>query len=143
MESGWKICTDLGVLISIVRQWEVETGDEVIQLQGHSQVIGTAIWKSDGTQILSASEEEIILWDAPTGDILFRSFTGIGDVDNLRLWLTLNFAKFSPTEEQIATRHGNSILVINATSGDEIYPDLIPDPGSQIQRIGAMMVPGC
>jgi WD40 repeat protein len=49
--------------------WDVATGEELLVLRGHTQLIAALIWSPDGSRITTGSLDRMIkLWDAATGD---------------------------------------------------------------------------
>src|SRR5262249_45752491 len=55
-----------------VKEWEVETGKEVLTLKGHSDLVTSLAFSADGTRLASGSDDKTVkLWDAQTGqDVL-------------------------------------------------------------------------
>ena len=43
-----------------VRIWDARTGQEVSQLQGHSDGVNSVAWSPDGSQLASASYEKTV-----------------------------------------------------------------------------------
>jgi WD40 repeat protein len=48
--------------------WDAATGDEILQLKGHSISVQSVAWSPKGDQIVSASYSTLIIWDAATGE---------------------------------------------------------------------------
>jgi len=70
--------------------WDVETGQIVKRLHGHSDLITTVAWRPDGKYFATATgyrvkqPGEIIIWDASTGVQLLTlsgHTAGITDID--------------------------------------------------------------
>src|SRR5262245_54246878 len=75
---GWCVCySPDGKLIAgcgldrLVRLWDAETGRELRQLQGHTQIAWMATFLPSGDRLLSVGEDATIrLWDVNTGSEL-------------------------------------------------------------------------
>lgn len=50
--------------------WEVASGRELFLLKGHTGAVSSAVFSSDGRQILTATSSLLRLWDAETGALL-------------------------------------------------------------------------
>ncbi|MFN6175164.1 MAG: WD40 repeat domain-containing protein, partial [Dolichospermum sp.] len=52
-----------------VKLWDVQTGDCVRTLQGHSSWVMSVAWSPDGLTLASGSDDHTVkLWDVQTGD---------------------------------------------------------------------------
>ena len=50
-----------------IRVWDVNSGLSLVILKGHKDVVRSASFSSDGTHIMSASDDKtIIIWDFPS-----------------------------------------------------------------------------
>ena len=85
---------------SVARLWDAVTGAELLQLDGHSGGIGTAIFSPDGTTILTIDGDMGRLWDAETGGMLLE----IADISGAA-------ASFSPDGRAFLTVAHRSYLV--------------------------------
>ncbi len=85
-----------------IREWDAVSGEPLRILEGHQGEVSEAHYSPDGAYILSAGDDGFILWDADSGEILYRiptegqawtaDFTPdgaqfIGGLDNGRLFL--------------------------------------------------------
>lgn len=60
-----------GASDNMVRVWGVDTGQEELTLNGHSESIDSVLFSSDGTRIVSRDDSgKTLVWDATTGRIL-------------------------------------------------------------------------
>jgi WD40 repeat protein len=62
----------------LILVWDVETGEEVRRLEGHSAPVRRMAFTPDGTRLLSASNDAdgtLALWDLASGEML-RKFLG-------------------------------------------------------------------
>jgi WD40 repeat protein len=103
-----------------VRIWDVDSGEEVKTFEGNDLGVRTANWSADGSQILSASGDVIILWDAQTGEQLFQKLLSAAGLDPLVSQIVRNYGQFNPTGDQIATKYGNAVIIVNSHTGEEI-----------------------
>ncbi len=56
-----------------IRLWDLQTGQEIRQFNGHTDAVWDVKFSPDGTTILSASSDKsVILWDVETGEIIHR-----------------------------------------------------------------------
>ncbi|HLO86348.1 MAG TPA: hypothetical protein VK203_15315, partial [Nostocaceae cyanobacterium] len=52
-----------------VKLWDVQTGDCVCTLEGHSSWVNSVVWSGDGQTLASASSDDTVkLWDVQTGE---------------------------------------------------------------------------
>lgn len=101
----------------VVRIWDVATGEILMTLQRHTNIVTSVEWSPDGTRIASGSfDENAIIWDAFTGTRLHT--LGYGTSISTIAW--------SPDSKQIALAGGgkNIIEVWEADAGSFIE---IPD----------------
>jgi WD40 repeat protein len=54
---------------STIRVWNVETGEQVGTLKGHSGAVGTVLYSPDGKTLASGGDNTIRLWDVDTGQV--------------------------------------------------------------------------
>jgi dipeptidyl aminopeptidase/acylaminoacyl peptidase len=96
------------------RVWEVSTGREVHHLQGHTHGVNTALFSSDGKQIVTASADGTVrVWDTLSGQVLLV----LENLSGGRLgWV--NSAAFSPDNR----------YVIVTDSGPEVHLWLVSIP---------------
>ena len=51
--------------------WDPGTGEEILQLVGHTAWVDSAVWSPDGQRIVTASDDDTTrIWDAETGEEL-------------------------------------------------------------------------
>ncbi len=56
---------------TIVKLWEVSSGELLHSLEAHSAWVTTAEFNGDGTQVVSASSDGTVkLWDVSSGELL-------------------------------------------------------------------------
>lgn len=59
-----------------MKVWDAETGQEKLTLKGHTGVVNSVAWSSDGKRIASGSGDSTLkVWDAETGQEI-RTFKG-------------------------------------------------------------------
>jgi WD40 repeat protein len=93
--------------------WDELTGEEVMQLKGHSDAVKSVAWSPKGDQILSGSRDNTcIIWGASTGDKVCM-LEGHTDEVNSVAW--------SPKGDQILSgSHDNTCIIWNAATGHQI-----------------------
>lgn len=70
--------------------WDVNTGEQIQQLIGHSELALSLRFSNNGQQLVSGGlDSQIILWDVDTGNIIRRLSTNTGGISRL---------EFSPDE---------------------------------------------
>jgi WD40 repeat protein len=68
-----------------VRLWDVETGECVRILTGHTGLVWSVAWHPDGYRLISGSEDETIkLWDVKTGECL-RTFSACRPYEGMNI----------------------------------------------------------
>ena len=93
--------------------WDPTTGEELLQLSGHTEWVNSAVWSPDGTRISTASDDGTArIWDANTGQELFR-YDGHGAV---------LLAYWSPAGDRVllAPEHESVAVVWDAANGEEL-----------------------
>src|SRR5262249_44561375 len=74
-----KLVVSGGIQESTVRLWDLNTGKQTRQLQGHKDEIWGVAFSPDGSQVASASTDKTMkTWETTTGNNL-RTFTGHTD----------------------------------------------------------------
>jgi WD40 repeat protein/serine/threonine protein kinase len=72
-ESGWYTGTDFGLHL-----WEIETGEELRQIKGHTSSVYCVKFSPDGTRALSGGDDRTVrLWDVETGKELHCWQSGV------------------------------------------------------------------
>ena len=93
--------------------WDPETGEELLELSGHTAWVDSAIWSPDGQLIATSSDDNTSrIWDATTGQEL-RSYVGDGGEA---------YARWSPQGDRVLLIYSmNDLLVVwDASNGEEI-----------------------
>ncbi|MCB0202238.1 MAG: PD40 domain-containing protein, partial [Anaerolineae bacterium] len=94
--------------------WDPETGEELLELSGHTAWVDSAVWSPDGRYIATASDDGTAkVWDANTGEEL-SSYIGTEGMDA--------YASWSPAGDRVSILFGleGSVVVWDATNGEEI-----------------------
>jgi WD40 repeat protein len=96
-----------------IRLWDVQTGNPLATLTGHSGRVLTVAFSSDGTRLVSGdSDNAVILWDAATGTRL-QVFNGHED--------RVTDVAFSPDGTQVvSTSADTNVRVWNIETGENI-----------------------
>jgi WD40 repeat protein len=106
-----------------VKIWDVQTGKELLTLNGHSDEVNSANFSPDGTRVVSASNDKTVkIWDAQTGKELL-TFDGHSSG-------VIISGNFSPDGTRVvsASSHNiifdpsdsNTIKVWDAQTGEEL-----------------------
>ena len=84
--------------------WNVETGQEVRTLKGHTAGVTSVVLSLDGKRIVSGSEDKTVkVWDASTGQ---EVLTLKGHTDGLRSVV------FSPDGKRLASASGDKTVKV-------------------------------
>jgi WD40 repeat protein len=59
-----------GSFDNTIKLWDAATGAELRTLTGHTNVVNSVAFSPDGTRIYSRSIQEVLVWDAATGERL-------------------------------------------------------------------------
>ncbi len=95
-----------------IKIWDVETGQELANLPGHSSLVISVAFSPDGTQILSAYSDNMIkLWEAATGKELGKLPGHTGSV---------SFPVYSPDGSKILIAPFNNTIKGGAKTGKEL-----------------------
>ena len=90
---GGRIVT--GSWDNTARIWNAETGVAELKLEsGHTQFVNTAVFSPDGSMVLTAGDDQAVLWDAKTGEV-HKTFRGHAD--------RVRSAVFSSDQQRILT----------------------------------------
>ena len=57
-----------GTFDNTVKLWDVDSGEPIASLEGHTDVVSSVAFLSDGTRIAAGSGITILLWDVDSGD---------------------------------------------------------------------------
>ena len=94
------------------RLWDVETGKEIRQFQGHTDMVWSAVFSGDGKRVLTASADKTArLWDAETGKEI-RQFQGHAEF----VWS----AVFSGDGKRVLTAGDRTARLWDVETGKEI-----------------------
>jgi WD40 repeat protein len=76
-----------------VKVWDVQTGEELLNLKGHTERVRRVAYSADGNHLVGASVDDTVrVWDAQTGQELFSFKIGPS-----------NGVAFSPDGKRLAT----------------------------------------
>ena len=116
-----------------VHVWSMSSGEEVMVLEGHSDVVTGVAVTPDGTRVLSRSDDKTVrVWDLHTGEAVFVSEGNEGEVCEL--------AVTPDSSKVVSTSYKDGIRVWDLSTGMEvlaikspgIYSMVITKDGSQI-----------
>lgn len=93
--------------------WDVESGREVVSLQGHTGRVQTVAWSPDGRFIATGGEDtDVIVWDAATGETVL-TLSGHSD--------SIYGMAFSPDSVRLASSgYDSAVRVWDVASGEQI-----------------------
>jgi WD40 repeat protein len=101
--------------------WDVATGQERLNLEGHTDVVFGLAISPDGQRLATiAYDRSARLWDLATGDAVYTLtdvYTSIAPLIIGGQWIDI---AFSPDGAKLATAGGNSVKVWDAATGDEL-----------------------
>ena len=101
-----------------IQIWDLRTGEQVLNLKGHTLTVNSVHFSPDGTHIVSGSSDKTIrIWNARTGQEVIRPLKGhTDDVVSVR---------FSPNGTHIVSGSGdNTIRVWDVRIGEEVMQPL-------------------
>jgi WD40 repeat protein len=88
-----------------VKVWDVQTGRELLTLQGHPAQISSVAFSPDGKRLASAASGTVKVWDAQRGQ----------EVLNLKVGGRTNRLAFSPDGHWLAGDPGGTVTIWDAT----------------------------
>jgi WD40 repeat protein/serine/threonine protein kinase len=92
------------------RVWDVESGDPIFKLAGHTSGLSIANYSPDGSKIVTASSDHTAaIWDATSGELIHLLKYGTEP---------LNYAEFSPDSQWVVTAGESQSRIWNATTGE-------------------------
>lgn len=99
----------------LLQIWDVTNGRKLLTFSAHTTVpFLTVYWFSDGKRILSSSSNEVLIWEAATGQILLRIPRNTPD--------GFNFPVLSPDERVLAfTDGGPTIQLWDTNTGQKLF----------------------
>jgi len=96
--------------------WDAETGDKILQLQGHTDRIWSAVFSPCGEKILTGCDDHTArIWDSKTGKELavLKAVSNAGGV-----YVGVFYASFFPDGNKIATAHNSIVHIWDSKSGE-------------------------
>lgn len=104
----------------IVQVWDVESGQEILQINAHDGRVFEAVFSPDGTRIATCGTDNMVkIWDSATGQELL-SIAGHGE-GSVGPFPGVLFTTFSPDGTRIATAGADGIAKVwDAETGEEL-----------------------
>jgi WD40 repeat protein/serine/threonine protein kinase len=111
-----------GGIDKTVRMWDVQTGTEIMRLQGHEARVGCVRFSPDGTRVFSGSHDGTIkIWDAGSGELRTTVQAG-GTVRSLAL---------SPDGKRVLCGNfTDRVVEFDGSTGAEVR--VFKDPAEQV-----------
>jgi WD40 repeat protein len=115
-----------------IKLWSVQTGKLLRTLEGHSDVIRSARFESEGKFISSVSEKELVIWEVETGKVI-KSFNGR---NSLYDWRHNNLSWFFHNDSIVQYRFSDHTLTMEKpVPGVEfLNPRFSPDGSKVLYR---------
>lgn len=113
----------------VIRIWDLATGEEVIALEGHSDVINSVAWSADGVLLASASDDLTVrVWEVNKGELQYvlQHESAVNAVD----WsdaTTLASGSFDGTVQIWNAASGERLLQLKERSGSVFSVAWSPD----------------
>jgi WD40 repeat protein len=117
-----------------LRVWDVATGRKLLTFTGHADSYGafTTAWSVDGKRIMSASVNEVLVWDASTGHIILNIPNGDSSY--------LGIPELSPDGKLLEYNNGgNTVQIWNAVTGKKILT--YQDQNADVLKSGVVWSP--
>lgn len=121
---------------SVVRIWDINTGQLLDTLEGHTDVINAVHWNASGDQLVTASHDGTVrLWDAFSGQIMQIYQTG----DSV---FTASFSPFGGqltyggTMDNVTSPDGSDVIQNVTSIANGAIQIIVPDPS--IERLNAI-----
>lgn len=94
-----------------VRVWDSRTGDELVKMDGHTSIVSSVSFSTDGSLIVSSSEDMTArVWDSRTGEELHA----------LRFHSIVQYVALSPDKTRLAVGLDDATMRICKMNGDEL-----------------------
>jgi WD40 repeat protein len=109
---GKRILT--GSLDQTARIWDTADISNSLVLTGSPSVIDNVEWSPDGARVLASGRSGLSMWDAQTGQQLFK-------VENSPLAQTILDAHLSPDGKQLVMTGSAPVRILDAVTGQTLY----------------------